>query len=79
MTHGASTTIDPAEVARFEQIAETWWDPKGPMKVLHKFNPVRLTYIRDEACRRFGRDPRSWTWAAAGACSPSRSHASGPG
>jgi 2-polyprenyl-6-hydroxyphenyl methylase/3-demethylubiquinone-9 3-methyltransferase len=59
MTHGASMTIDPAEVARFEQIAETWWDPKGPMKVLHKFNPVRLAYIRDEACRRFGRDPRS--------------------
>ena len=59
MTHGASTTIDPAEVARFERIAETWWDPKGPMKVLHKFNPVRLAYIRDEACRRFGRDPRS--------------------
>jgi 2-polyprenyl-6-hydroxyphenyl methylase/3-demethylubiquinone-9 3-methyltransferase len=59
MTSGASTTIDPAEVARFERIAETWWDPKGPMKVLHRFNPVRLAYIRDEACRRFGRDPRS--------------------
>jgi 2-polyprenyl-6-hydroxyphenyl methylase / 3-demethylubiquinone-9 3-methyltransferase len=59
MSAGASTTIDPAEVARFEKIAETWWDPKGPMKVLHKFNPVRLAYIRDEACRRFGRDPRS--------------------
>ncbi|WP_230530086.1 bifunctional 2-polyprenyl-6-hydroxyphenol methylase/3-demethylubiquinol 3-O-methyltransferase UbiG [Microvirga roseola] len=59
MTDGASTTIDPAEVARFEKIADTWWDPKGPMKVLHKFNPVRLAYIRDEACRRFGRDPRS--------------------
>jgi 2-polyprenyl-6-hydroxyphenyl methylase/3-demethylubiquinone-9 3-methyltransferase len=29
------------------------------MKVLHRFNPVRLAYIRDEACRRFGRDPRS--------------------
>jgi 2-polyprenyl-6-hydroxyphenyl methylase / 3-demethylubiquinone-9 3-methyltransferase len=59
MTDGAATTIDPAEVARFEQIAGTWWDPNGPMKVLHKFNPVRLAYIRDEACRRFGRDPRS--------------------
>lgn len=59
MADGASTTIDPAEVARFEQIAETWWDPDSPMKVLHKFNPVRLAYIRDEACRRFGRDPRS--------------------
>jgi 2-polyprenyl-6-hydroxyphenyl methylase/3-demethylubiquinone-9 3-methyltransferase len=59
MTNGASTTIDPAEVARFEALAETWWDPNGSMKVLHKFNPVRLAYIRDEACRRFGRDPRS--------------------
>jgi 2-polyprenyl-6-hydroxyphenyl methylase/3-demethylubiquinone-9 3-methyltransferase len=59
MSTGASTTIDPAEVARFEGIASTWWDPKGPMKVLHRFNPVRLAYIRDEACRRFGRDPRS--------------------
>jgi 2-polyprenyl-6-hydroxyphenyl methylase / 3-demethylubiquinone-9 3-methyltransferase len=53
------TTIDPDEVARFERMAETWWDPQGPMKVLHRFNPVRLAYIRDEACRRFGRDPRS--------------------
>jgi 2-polyprenyl-6-hydroxyphenyl methylase/3-demethylubiquinone-9 3-methyltransferase len=59
MTDAASTSIDPAEVARFERIAQTWWDPKGPMRTLHKFNPVRLTYIRDEACRRFGRDPRS--------------------
>jgi 2-polyprenyl-6-hydroxyphenyl methylase/3-demethylubiquinone-9 3-methyltransferase len=59
MADGASTTIDPAEVARFEKIAETWWDPNGPMKVLHRFNPVRLAYVRDEACRRFGRDPRS--------------------
>ena len=53
------STIDPAEVARFERLAETWWDPKGPMKVLHRFNPVRLAYIRDEACRLFKRDPRS--------------------
>ena len=59
MTKGASTTIDPAEVARFEAIARTWWDPAGPMRTLHKFNPVRLAYIRDRVCRRFGRDPRS--------------------
>jgi 2-polyprenyl-6-hydroxyphenyl methylase/3-demethylubiquinone-9 3-methyltransferase len=59
MTEGASTTIDPAEVARFDAIARTWWDPTGPMRTLHKFNPVRLAYIRDLACRRFGRDPRS--------------------
>ncbi len=53
------STIDPAEVARFEGIARTWWDPKGPMAVLHKFNPVRLAYIRDLACERFGRDPKT--------------------
>ncbi|TAJ30092.1 bifunctional 2-polyprenyl-6-hydroxyphenol methylase/3-demethylubiquinol 3-O-methyltransferase UbiG [Bosea sp. (in: a-proteobacteria)] len=52
------STIDPAEVARFEAIARDWWDPKGPMAVLHKFNPVRLGFVRDEACARFGRDPK---------------------
>jgi 2-polyprenyl-6-hydroxyphenyl methylase/3-demethylubiquinone-9 3-methyltransferase len=57
MTDGASTTIDPAEVARFDRIAQTWWDPNGPMKVLHKFNPVRLAYIRDRAAAHFARDP----------------------
>jgi 2-polyprenyl-6-hydroxyphenyl methylase/3-demethylubiquinone-9 3-methyltransferase len=60
MTQSAST-IDPAEVARFERVAETWWDPHGAMRALHKFNPVRLAYVRDEACRRFGRDPKSVT------------------
>ncbi len=55
------STIDPAEVARFEALAETWWDPKGPMKVLHRFNPVRLAYIRDEAAAHFGRDAKSLT------------------
>lgn len=55
------TTVDPAEVARFDAIARTWWDPKGPMAVLHKFNPVRLGFVRDLACDRFGRDPRSLT------------------
>jgi len=57
MTESASS-VDPAEVARFDRIAEEWWDPKGPMRPLHRFNPVRLAYVRDEACRRFGRDPR---------------------
>lgn len=50
-------SVDPAEVARFEKIARTWWDPTGPMRTLHKFNPVRLSHIRDEAARHFGRDP----------------------
>ncbi len=53
-----SASVDPAEVDRFNRLAETWWDPKGPMRALHKFNPVRLAYIRDEACRHFGRDAK---------------------
>jgi 2-polyprenyl-6-hydroxyphenyl methylase/3-demethylubiquinone-9 3-methyltransferase len=58
MIERAASTVDPDEVARFERIARDWWDPNGPMRALHKLNPVRLAYIRDEACRRFGRDPR---------------------
>lgn len=53
----AAASIDRDEVARFEAIAATWWDEAGPMRVLHRFNPVRLAYIRDAACRHFGRDP----------------------
>ena len=46
-----SSTIDEAEVARFSALAETWWDPRGKMAVLHKFHPVRLAYIRDALVR----------------------------
>jgi 2-polyprenyl-6-hydroxyphenyl methylase/3-demethylubiquinone-9 3-methyltransferase len=53
-----ASTIDDAEIARFSALAETWWDPRGKMAVLHKFNPVRLGYIRDAACKRFERDPK---------------------
>src|SRR6201996_1517216 len=51
-------TVDAAEVARFSRIAEQWWDPRGPMAALHKFNPVRLAYIRDRAAAHFTRDPK---------------------
>ncbi len=53
------TTINDAEIAKFVAMAEEWWDPKGTFKPLHKFNPVRLTYIRDNLCAHFGRDPNS--------------------
>jgi len=59
MTGPQASSIDRDEVARFEAIAATWWDPAGPMAVLHRFNPVRLAYIRDAACRHFGRDPKA--------------------
>lgn len=50
------TTINDAEVAKFTAMAEQWWDPKGKFKPLHKFNPVRLTYIRQSLLSHFGRD-----------------------
>ena len=40
-------SIDPSEVAKFTAMAAEWWDPKGKFKPLHKFNPVRLGFIRD--------------------------------
>jgi 2-polyprenyl-6-hydroxyphenyl methylase / 3-demethylubiquinone-9 3-methyltransferase len=51
-------TVDAAEVERFARHAADWWTPRGPMAALHKFNPVRLAYIRDQAAARFSRDPR---------------------
>ena len=56
--YAAETTVDAAEVERFSKLAATWWDPRGPMAPLHKFNPVRLAYIRDQAALHFQRDPR---------------------
>jgi 2-polyprenyl-6-hydroxyphenyl methylase/3-demethylubiquinone-9 3-methyltransferase len=56
--HQASAaTIDESEVARFSRLSSQWWDPNGPMAPLHKFNPVRLAYIRDRAAAHFNRDP----------------------
>ncbi|WP_297299520.1 bifunctional 2-polyprenyl-6-hydroxyphenol methylase/3-demethylubiquinol 3-O-methyltransferase UbiG [uncultured Methylovirgula sp.] len=42
----AQTSVDPDEVARFDRLAATWWDLKGPMKPLHRFNPVRVNYLK---------------------------------
>lgn len=52
-------SIDPADVARFSAQAAEWWDAKGPFAPLHKFNPARLGFIRDQVASRFGRDPRA--------------------
>src|ERR1043165_1805680 len=52
------TSVDRAEVDRFSRLAATWWDTRGPMAALHKFNPVRVGYIRDQASARFARDAK---------------------
>lgn len=48
-------SIDPAEVEKFSQMAAEWWDPAGKFAPLHKFNPVRLKFIRETAAAHFGR------------------------
>ncbi|MFZ5720746.1 MAG: bifunctional 2-polyprenyl-6-hydroxyphenol methylase/3-demethylubiquinol 3-O-methyltransferase UbiG [Pseudomonadota bacterium] len=59
-SHAASrSSVDPAEIETFSRIAAEWWDPKGKFAPLHKFNPVRLAFIRDQALHRFGRDPKA--------------------
>lgn len=55
----ADATVDPAEVARFEALAETWWDADGPMRPLHVLAPVRIGFVRDRAAQAFGRDPKA--------------------
>lgn len=56
MTNFRGATVDEAEVERFSRQAADWWNPRGSMAPLHKFNPVRVAYIRDRAAARFGRD-----------------------
>ena len=53
-----ASSVDQAEIERFSRHAADWWNPRGPMAALHKFNPVRLGYIRDQAAAHFNRDPK---------------------
>ena len=50
------TTIDPAEVAKFEAMAAEWWDPKGKFRPLHLMNPCRLDYITAQIAAEYNRD-----------------------
>ena len=51
-----ATTINDVEIAKFTAMAEEWWNPNGKFKPIHKFNPVRLQYIRQHLLTHFGRD-----------------------
>ncbi|MDR7124324.1 bifunctional 2-polyprenyl-6-hydroxyphenol methylase/3-demethylubiquinol 3-O-methyltransferase UbiG [Pseudotabrizicola sp. 4114] len=52
----SQTTVDPAEVAKFEAMAAEWWDPNGKFKPLHMLNPCRLDYITGQIAAEFDRD-----------------------
>nr|ART36382.1 C569 [uncultured bacterium] len=54
-----ASTVDSAEISKFSKLSDTWWDPNGKMAPLHKINPLRLSYIRDAACRKFERNAKS--------------------
>jgi len=48
-----SNTINKKEIEKFSKIASEWWDPNGKFKPLHKFNPVRIKYIKDNTIEHF--------------------------
>jgi 2-polyprenyl-6-hydroxyphenyl methylase / 3-demethylubiquinone-9 3-methyltransferase len=59
MSDAARTTIDQTEVDRFSRLAAEWWNPRGKFRPLHKFNPVRLDYIREQVSAAFERNLRT--------------------
>ena len=50
------STVDPSEIAKFEAMAEGWWDENGKFKPLHMLNPCRLSYITSQIAEEYGRD-----------------------
>lgn len=59
MTDETRAGVDPAEIAKFEAMAEEWWDPEGKFKPLHMLNPCRLGYSVDQIAAQHGRDRSS--------------------
>jgi 2-polyprenyl-6-hydroxyphenyl methylase/3-demethylubiquinone-9 3-methyltransferase len=49
MTTSASVNVDPAEVGKFDALAQRWWDPEGEFGPLHRLNPLRLGYVEGRA------------------------------
>lgn len=52
-------SIDPVEVAKFDAMAQEWWDRSGKFAPLHAMNPTRMSYITHQVCAEFGRDPKA--------------------
>jgi len=48
-----TNTINKKEIEKFSKIAEEWWDPKGKFKPLHNFNPIRISYIKENIIKTF--------------------------
>ena len=54
-----SGTADPAEIARFDALAEEWWNPDGAFKTIHAFNRVRVKHLFERLPVLLQRDPRA--------------------
>ena len=48
-----NNTLDKKEIEKFSKIAEEWWNPTGKFKPLHKFNPIRIKYIKNNLINDF--------------------------
>ena len=48
-----TNTINKKEIEKFSKIAEEWWDPKGKFRPLHNFNPLRISYLKDNIIKTF--------------------------
>jgi len=46
-------TVNKKEIEKFSKIADEWWNPNGKFKPLHKFNPIRIKYIKDSISKNF--------------------------
>jgi 2-polyprenyl-6-hydroxyphenyl methylase/3-demethylubiquinone-9 3-methyltransferase len=57
VVRSGSGSVDHAEIAKFEAMADAWWDPTGKFKPLHRLNPVRVRFIRDRLAAALGRSP----------------------
>ncbi|KAJ1557102.1 hypothetical protein HK405_000831, partial [Cladochytrium tenue] len=50
-TSSSSSSVDAAEVSKFGAAAAEWWDSRGQFALLHRMNPARVGYVRDQALR----------------------------
>ena len=55
----SAASVDEREIDKFAALAGEWWNPDGKFRPLHRFNPVRLGFIREVALGHFGRDEKS--------------------
>ena len=53
-----NNTINKKEIEKFSKIAEEWWNPEGKFKPLHKFNPIRISYIKENIIETFKLDQK---------------------